>query len=85
MPKPFPIDEALTNVADRIQAFAANVRVPENNSIHLRNIELLLAGPCRRPALAAGLRFEVTQLLGRDPKPSEMEWLLPTFPEDTTA
>ena len=68
------------NVKDRLQAFAATAGFADSSSLHLRNIEVLLAGPCRRPALETGLRFEATQLLGRNPTPSEMECLLGALP-----
>jgi cephalosporin hydroxylase len=70
------------NVADRLRAFAATARLAEGNSLHLRNIELLLAGPCRRHPLEAGLRFEAARLLGRNPTSAEMECLLGAFPGD---
>lgn len=53
------------------------------SSVHARNIELLLAGPCQRPALVAGLHFELAKLLRRNPTESEVESLITAVRGDT--
>ena len=63
-------------VADRIRRLTATAGNFDCSSIHLRNIELLLAGPCRGIGLRIGVAFEASKFLNRHPIPSELDDLL---------